>query len=218
MLDNKIFVGLILTTVICLLIGVTTTPSNDYDLLLNALSVGFVISAIFFFIVVYLPEKQKRNRIYRSMEKQYRQFKLSCISTFLILSKSQEYHPQDMLLDQEEFRRYFQNNNAQNETRWDAVANEIQSNEYYLNEILYELRVLNDEIKFVRSSVDIHDEEVFTFLNHLSQIIHRMESTTRDYDAVKSLCQFLWEIFAGWSFIHGYRNRDLIYDMIKRVK
>jgi hypothetical protein len=203
---------------VCLMVGARTTPNRDYIQLLNALSVGFVISAAFYFLVVYLPESQKRSRIYRGMEKQYRLFKKSCIDTFLILSCSQEYQHREMLLDQEEFRRYFKNYNANNENRWDAVANGIQNNEYYLNEILYELRMLNDEIKFVRNNIDIHDEEVFQFLKNLSQIIHRMESTKPEYDDIKSFCRFLWEIFSGWSFIDGYRKTDIIAEMIGHIK
>lgn len=216
--EKKIIWFLAIATVVCLTVSVGTTPEKDYILLVNALSVGFVISAAFYFIVVYLPESQKRSRIFRSMEKQYLLFKKSCIGTFLILSSSQEYQHREMLLDHEEFRRYFKNNNENNENRWDAVANGIQNNEYYLNEILYELRVLNDEIKFVRSNIDIHDEEAFQFLNYLSQIIHRMESTKPAYDDIKSFCRFLWEIFTGWSFVDGYRKKDIIADMIMRIK
>ncbi|MEQ1674140.1 MAG: hypothetical protein ABL865_03770 [Candidatus Nitrotoga sp.] len=216
--QRKIIWFLVAATVVCLMVGVATTPDKNYIPFVNALSVGFVISVAFYFIVVYSPESQKRSRIYRSMERQYQFFKKSCIGTFLILSSSQEYQHREMLLDQEEFRRYFKNNNANNENRWDAVASGIQNNEYYLNEILYELRVLNDEIKFVRSNIDIHDEEVFKFLNNLSQIIHRMESTKPEYDDIKSFCRFLWEIFTGWSIIDGYRKTDIIADMIGRIK
>ena len=216
--DKKITIGLIVATLLCLLLGMLTTPNKDYGLLLNTLSVGFVISTIFFFIVVYLPEMQRRSRVYRSIEKQYEQFKLSCIDTFLILSNSQEYSHREMLLDHHEFKRYFSNRNIQNQVRWDVVINEIQDKQYYLNELLYELRVLNDEIRFVRNSIDIHDEGVFSFLNKLSQIIYRMESTTRDYDSIKSFSRFLWEIFTGWSFVDGYRKTDLIRDMISRIK
>lgn len=216
--QRKIIWFLVAATVVCLMVGVGTTPDKNYIPLVNALSVGFVISAAFYFIVVYLPESQKRSRIHRSMERQYQLFKKSCIGTFLILSNSQEYQHREMLLDQEEFRRYFKNSNINDENRWDAVANGIQNSEYYLNEILYELRVLNDEIKFVRSTIDIHDEEVFQFLNNLSQIIHRMESTKPEYDDIKSFCRFLWEIFTGWSIIDGYRKTDIIADMIGRIK
>ncbi|MEQ1546301.1 hypothetical protein [Methyloglobulus sp.] len=216
--DRKLILLLVVATIACFITGVITTPEKKYDLLINSLSVGFVISAIFYFIVVYLPEYQKKGRVFRSMERQYKVFKQSCILTFLILSNSQEYEHREMLLDQEEFKRYFKNNNINNENRWDAVANGIQRNEYYLNEILYELRLLNDEIKFVRNTIDIHDEDVFQFLNKLSQIIHRMESTKPDYDEIKSFCRFLWELFTGWSFVDGYRKTDLINDMIQRLK
>ena len=215
--DRKItwFLGILMVG--CLIVGVETTPVKNYILLVNALSVGFVISAAFYFLVVYLPESQKRSRIYRSMEKQYQFFKKSCISTFLILSNSQDYPHSEMLLDQEEFRRYFEHKNTNNRKRWDAVINGIQDNEYYLNEILYELRVLNDEIKFVRSAIDIHDEEVFLYLNTLSRIILRMEATKPEYDDIKSLSRFLWEIFTGRSFIDD-RKTDIIADMIGRIK
>jgi hypothetical protein len=218
-MPDKIVIGfLVIATLICTLIGIVTTPDSNYALLVNALSIGFVISAIFYFIVVYLPENQKRNRVCKSMDRQYQMFKLSCIATFLILSDSQEYQNREMLLNQEEFRRYFKNNNTNNVNRWHLVANKIQENQYYLNEIIYELKLLNDEIKFIRSSIDIYDDEVFTFLNHLSQIINRMEATKPEYDEIKSFCRFLWEIFTGWSFIDGYRETDLIEEMISRIK
>ena len=201
---------LVLAAAVCLILSVVTAPNNDYFALVNSFSVGFVISVIFYFIVVYLPESQRKARIYRSMELQYRVFKESCISTFLILSNSQEYKYRENLLNQEEFRRYFKNNNDRNENRWDAVANEIQGNEYYLNEIIYELKMLNEEIKFIRSSVDIHDEEAFLFLKRLSHMIHRMESTKPDYDDIKSFCGFFWSLFTGWSFIQGYRKADIV--------
>jgi hypothetical protein len=85
--ERKIFLFLIIATVACLIVGIATTPDNNYKLLVNALSIGFVISAAFYFIVVYLPESQKRRRIHRSMERQYQFFKKSCIGTFLILTQ-----------------------------------------------------------------------------------------------------------------------------------
>ncbi len=216
--ERKIIWILVLTLVVFSILSVTTVPNNNYYSLINSFSVGFVISIIFYFIVVYLPENQRKARIYRSMDQQYRVFKESCISTFLILSDSQEYEHRENLLNQEEFRRYFKNNNDQNENRWDAVANGIQNNEFYLNEIIYELRMLNEEIKFIRSSVNIHDEEVFQFLKRLSHMIHRMESTKPDYDDIKSFCGFLWSLFTGWSFIEGYRKTDIVTEMIERIK
>lgn len=216
--ERKIIWLLVLAAIGGSILSIVTAPNNSYSALVNSFSVGFVISVIFYFIVVYLPESQRKARIYRSMEWQYRIFKESCINIFLILSDSQEYEHRENLLNQEEFRRYFKNNNKCNENRWYAVANEIQGNEYYLNEIIYELRMLNDEIKFIRSSVDIHDEEAFLFLKRLSHMIHRMESTKPDYDDIKSFTGFLWSLFTGWSFIEGYRKADVVAEMLERIK
>ena len=128
------------------------------------------------------------------------------------------YYPDpEMLLDLDEFRRYFNNSNADNEKRWKAVANGMQENEYYLREIIYELKMLNNEIKFVRSAIDIHDEEVSQFLNGLSQNIHRIELKKAEYEDILSTSSFLWTIFTGWSFIAGQRKSDFIKDMIKRI-
>ena len=215
--NKNILIALILLTVLSLFIGFATTPNKDYQLLVNALSINFVISSVFYFLVVYIPEIQRRNRVFRSIDKSYREFKLSCIHTFLILSNSQEYTHREMLLEQDVFRRYFSNTNTQNQDRWSAVMSGIEDNGYYLREVLYELRMLNEEIRYVRNNIDIHDEEVFDFLNRLSQIISRMDATGPDYEDIKSFSRFLWELFSGWSFVEGYRKSDLIKDMIDRI-
>ena len=208
---------LVLATACFLSVGIITVPEKNYELIVHSLSVGFVVSVMFYFIVVYLPAIQKRNMIHKSLKKQYREFKLTCIDTFLIISDSQQYQDREMLLDQEEFRRYFKNNISEDQTRWDAVANGLQDNSYYLKEVIYELQMLNEEIRFVKNNIDIHDEEAFNFFNRLSQIIFRMESTQPEYDDIKSFCSFLWQLFTGWSFIDGYRDTDLIHSMIVRL-
>lgn len=121
-------------------------------------------------------------------------------------------------MDQEEFRRYFKNNNEKGENRWDAVANGLQENELYLKEIVYELRMLNDEIRFIRSTLNIKDIEVYEFLGRLSREVVRMESTTQDYDEIKLFCRFLWEIFTGWNWVSGNSKTNLIQEMLGRAK
>ncbi len=217
-MPNKLITIILIFATICFsVIAINTAPEKNYSSVANSLSIGFVVSAMFYFMVVYLPEKQKRNLIRKSLKRQYRQFKLSCIDIFLIMSKSQRYPNREMLLDQKEFRRYFKNNVSTNQERWDSVANGLQSNQVYLQEIIYELRMLNEEIRFVKSSIDIHDEETFVFFNRLSQIILKIESTQPEYDDVKSFCRFLWELFTGWNLVDGYKDTDFISDMIEKL-
>ena len=218
MLDKKLTILLIFLTLIFLAIGITTVDSNGYGSMINSLSVGFVVSSIFYFLVVYMPEYKRRKMLHESLKSQYLQFKISCINTFLIISNSQEYSDKEELLNLTEFRRYFKKENKNGENRWGAVANSLQDSEYYLREVMYYLQMLNEEIRYTRNSINLNDPEVFEFLNRLSQLIARMESTEREYDDIKSLCGFLWSIFTGWDWAKGYSESDIIKDIIGRAK
>jgi len=216
--NKNLNIFIAIATLALLVIGVKTVESSGYYKVIHSLSIGFVVSSIFYFLIVYFPEYQRRKMVHGSLKNQYTQFKLSCISTFLIISSSQEYGNKEELLNLSEFRRYFKNNNQDGEKRWDAVANSLQENEFYLKEIIYHLKMLNEEIRYTRNVVNLNDPEVFNFLNQLSQSIVRMESTEREYDDIKSFCGFLWSIFTGWNWVEGYSDSDLIEGMLARAK
>ena len=38
-----------------------------------------------------------------------------------------------------------------------------------------------------------------------------------DYDEKKALMNFLWELFAGWSFADGYREEDIVKLIIEKI-
>ena len=104
-----------------------------------------------------------------------------------------------------------------NKNRWHAIMNGINDSEYLLRDLLYELEIFSKETLYLLSMVDIHDEEVFSFLKRMSHIIYRMRDVKTKYDDIKTLGRFLWEIFSGWSFVEGYRDHDIIESMINRI-
>ncbi|MCQ6261285.1 hypothetical protein MLD55_05010 [Alcanivorax sp. MM125-6] len=217
MIDRRFQIGILVAAIGALVVGILTVPQRDYMSIIHSVCVGFVLSAIFYFLVVFLPESRRKKMICSAFAVQYNQFRSNCIGTFLILSNSQEYQQRENLLDKSEFQRYFKNNNASGKNRWDEVENGIQGNEFYLREIVYELRMFNEEIKSIRNAVYLGDYEVFNFLNRFSQAIHRYELTQPEYDDIKSFCGFLWSVFTGWNFVDGYGNRDYIEKMLAKA-
>lgn len=209
---------LLALTALSLAVSVATISCTGTAGYLHTISTGFLLSAIFFFLVVYLPDQKRREIVARNFVQQYDQIKLSLIGTFLILSDSQQYGNRENLLIREEFKRYFKGANEKGEDRWSAIANGLQGNEYYLREVVFELRMLNDEIRFFRNTLPIQESEVFEFLNRLSQAISKVELTQPDYDEVKNFCRFLWQLFTGYNFIDGYSKSSYIDDMIRRAK
>ena len=218
MIDPRYLLGLLLLMALAVSVSIITTPEGHYNNLINSISIGIVVSTIFYLLVIYFPELRRRKIVTRAFAKQYNSFRKNCIDTFLILSDSQEYKYRENLLLHEEFRRYFKNKNRRGEDRWYAVANALQGNQYYLDEIIFELQRLNDEIKYIKNTIYLFDSEVFDFLNRLSQTIHRYERTEQEYDDIKSFMGFLWSVFTGWSWVDGYKNADYLEKMISRIK
>ncbi|MGK7344406.1 MAG: hypothetical protein ACNS63_01190 [Candidatus Nitrospinota bacterium M3_3B_026] len=165
--------------------------SNGNSIISN-LSIGFIVSTIFYFIVVWLPERNQRKLIKRSMEEQYLSFK-------------------------DEFKKYFSKPANASQGRWHAVANGLESNNLLLKDLSIELEIFKDEINFVLNSVKINDKKVFDLFKRLSQHIYRLKNPTPGTDDLKSLMRFLWELFSGWSWDEGYRKEDIVKIMIQEI-
>ena len=90
-------------------------------------------------------------------------------------------------------------------------------NEYHLKDLLVELEIFTNEVAYVLNNVEINDPDVFSFFKRLSQTVYRFKNSTLEYDEVKQLSGFLWDLFAGWSFIDGYREDDIVKVMIEKI-
>ena len=216
--EKKVLLILCILTVVSIVISLVTVEKGNYVSILNAICVGFFGSSIFYFFVVYLPERQKRKRVRNRLQEQYTSLKLEGIDLILMLSNSQSYQDREKLLDQQEFRRFFNEDVSPSMTRWHALANGLQENEYHFRELLYYLRMINDEIRYAMTTIDIHDEEVNKYLKNCSQVLSRLDILWHDYDDIKLLCRNLWSLYTGFSFVEGYKDRDVIQEMINRIE
>ena len=177
------------------------------------LAVASVTSLFFYWLVVRLPAYQRRQRIKRSLAARYRQFKEDCISVMLgVADGSYEGDLVETLVDQHKFRAYFKEKVSASETRFDAFLNKLDQGS--LRELMTFLEILRDEIVLVLGTTDIPSDEPFEFLKRLSAAIRSLRGTTLDYDETKPLERFIWEVFAGWDWIAGYRKRDIVQEMI----
>lgn len=216
--EKKVLIVLVILTVASVLASFVTVSQGDYLSILHALSVGFFGSSIFYFFVVYIPERSKRKRVRIRLQYQYRTIKLDCIELMLMLSNSQPYRCREKLLDLKEFRKFFNELVEPHKPRWYAFASGLEENEYHLRELLYYLRMLNDEIRDAMTTIDIHDEEVIRFMKNCSHVLSRLDMIQPDYDDIKLLCRNLWSLFTGFDHVTGQRETDIIQDMIDKIK
>jgi hypothetical protein len=180
------------------------------------LGIGALVSSAFYYLVVRLPDYQRRQRLKRSLELHYRVFRISCIEIMLIVADGQfEGGKPEALLDPEKFREYFKQRVTPHKERWHEFMNNL--NEYYLVQLQTFMEQLRDELIFVLNNTDIPKDEPFEFLKRLSAALYSMKSVTIGYDEIKPLAGFLWDVFAGWDWIEGYRKGDIVRRMIDEI-
>ncbi|MGA8593678.1 MAG: hypothetical protein WB676_02950 [Bryobacteraceae bacterium] len=177
---------------------------------------GIMVSLFIYLLVVWLPERDKRKRVRRNLQRQYDLFKEGCIGVFLNAMR-QGYDPAviDGLKDRERFMQFFKEPFSPGQTRWHAVANGLHSEN--IKSLIVESEILITEVRFTLIAVDVENQEVFAFLKDLANILYRARNCSPEYDGVKSLLSLMWSEFSGWSFIEGYTKRDVIADKIEAM-
>ena len=229
MLETRITIALVVLAVVALIAGFFNAPEPEAKNVLHTVSMGFVVSVIFYFIVVWVPRCRQKRRLRHHLQKQYDAFRLRCIHEFLIANgSSQRHYPgrrqRRALLQKNEFCRFFRTVqiNDDGQTRWDVVMETLDDDTYgTLKDILHELEILRENIIYALNHIDIHDDEVFEFLQHLSHVILCVKDVDprpdyRNAD-MRRLEGTLFTIFTGWSITTGFQKEDIIQSMIERI-
>jgi hypothetical protein len=181
------------------------------------LSIGFIVSVFFYLLVVWLPDKQRKNLIKRNFEEQYKSFRRDTISVLLTACRSYDYELLLRLLDQNEFSKFIQtpiDDNPHN-IKWYAIAQGL--NEYHLKDLLVSLEIFMNEVAYVLNNIDINEPEVFAFFKRLSQAVYRLKNSTLSSDEFKPLENFILGILGGYDIIEGRRDYDIVKKMIDKI-
>ncbi|MDD2785608.1 MAG: hypothetical protein PHS79_01790 [Patescibacteria group bacterium] len=180
------------------------------------IALGTIAAGIFYLFQVFIPEKRRQKIVRENFKLNYTLFKKDSIAIFLsALGSSYDSELPKMLSDLEEFKKYFKADFKEGQDRWHGVVNGLNKN--LLQDLLVQFEILSQEIDFFLNNVVLHDEEVFAFLKRLKITINGLKNTSLDYDEMKTLSHFLWELFAGWSYVTGYRKSDIFEEMFSKV-
>ena len=197
------------------LAGVLYKLNYPNSILFN-LSIGLFTSIFFWYLIVAIPENQKRARIRKGLAMQYKEFKEGVITNLLFASVgSCPMDLQEKLMGYREFREYFNENQKAN---WYNALNNLEGSANYLSDILIEMELLSIEVSYVLNNLDKVDDEVYSLFKRLNENIYRLKnSTIYSYDQVKYVSGFIWEIFARFNIASGYQDKDIIQDMIDKI-
>lgn len=177
------------------------------------LSVGVLVSLFFWWLVVAVPQAEKRKMLRNNLQRQYMLFKEEVVHILLFaIGGSHDVDTAKRLLDYTEFQSYFKANNYAN---WYAALNGLQDEQGRINDLLVEMDILSREVAYVLNNIDVEDEQAHAFFKGLTTHLFRLKNcTTYTADHVKYLGQFIWELLGRWSFIDGQHTNDVVQDMI----
>lgn len=209
------FALLILSTLFLFSINIYIPNLRDcfWGTVLNDLLVGIIVSYIFYYVIVYVPNKKREGIIKNNYKNQVNAFKASIITILLqnlsggyIGPKGWDYKN---LFANKNFRDFFLVKISDTQDRWHDVTNNLQYSKFSVDDILLEFASLEEESKFVLNNLEVKDERVFAFLKRISKITYNLRNYNPETDDIKSIMMFLWQIFAGWSWMDGYSDEDI---------
>jgi len=179
-------------------------------------TVGIIVSLFVYVLVVRLPAWQKKKRLKAHLLRRYDDLKQQCLMHFLWACKEPaESELIDHLKNQANFRAFFKEAVSADQDRWHAVLNGLTDD--YVNSLVRELDLFRGELDYTLTSVEVSDEKVFSFLRNLTQVLQRSRYWSDREDQLKPLSQFMWSVFAGWSFVTGYTDKDHVHEMIRAI-
>lgn len=180
------------------------------------LAVGFVNAVIFWFLVVVLPERKRRKVIRENLRRRYQDFRETAVLT--LLHAAGIYETSDKvqeLTDHRKFKAFF---DADNKARWYDALNGLQGEPERIADLLLEMEMLADEVRYVLNKVDIDDASVHSAFKNLCAHIGRLRSHgVYSHDPAKYVGQFVWGMLAQWSFVEGQMETDPIHKLIDSI-
>ena len=196
---------------------------DDFYTVTSPFLIGGLISFLFYFLVVHVPERKKSKIIKSNLKSVYAGIKKDIL--YQVIFASQKGGRRDLQADSETisrlltiggFKEAFEGGREADEGFY-AFENHISEDTPEFRNIILNLQILSKQIDYVLHNYSILDEEVFGFFKRLEVYLMRIQNLDANYDDAKTLSAFIWEIFTGWSIVSGYGDHDIIEKMISDI-
>lgn len=184
---------------------------------------GGIVSFLFFFLVVYVPDRRKRRLIKEYLRQFYRTLKRDILYEVTFACKKggrrdlgASSDTVKKLLTVEGYRKAFRGGKNADEGIY-AFRNGLCVDGSEYREIVWHLQVLAKQIDYVLRKYPFADPKIFDFFKRLEVSLLSWRDSEPGYDESKRLSGFLGEIFGGFSIIDGYRGYDIVEKMIEEI-
>lgn len=193
-----------------------------FDILFNLVS-GGVISFLFYFLVVYVPERRRARILKGNAIAVYRRLREDLVTAVVMASVkggrgdlSTSLDDIERLTDVEEFKAKFSGGRLENEGYY-AFENQMSSRTYEFDRIIQDFKILASELNFFLHNYSTAYADHFMSLKRLEITLFSLIDSQPGYDESKPLCSFLYRFLAGFDLLKGYLGRDIYLEALERI-
>lgn len=183
-----------------------------------ALSIGTsgIVAFIFYYVVNARLERRKRELVRKGALQTYRDAKHNIAIAIIHASEkggredlSANSETIDQVLTISGFKKLFEGGKEAHEGFY-AFQNQMSENTPEYDEIIFNLKIIGRAFDRLIDHNNLNTAQSYDFFVRLDALIRRIARNGTGYDESKLLCNFIWEVFSGWSGIHGALGHDPI--------
>lgn len=183
---------------------------------------GILMSVVFYWLLVKLPEERKRRRLRRHLQASYRSFRREVTTQMLFAANKNRSVDYDDVLNispMADFRKFFKSDSDQVEgNKWHDVANGMTDS--IRKDVAVALTLLRDDVSYVLNVLDVADDKSFELLHGLQRSASHVLLDPVEGDQDNNLLGLLWQLMAGWDWLDGYPkdpNDDRVQRLIESI-
>lgn len=188
----------------------------EINKILLSVILSFISAYIFYLIIPYRKDRKRKRMIVNGYQQQYKFFKQDMICELLcICNDGADSELMEKLQNINEFRKYFRCSERNSSDNWHRAMNNSYKG---LSEIIaITSRFLQATDVLIIAGIDFKNSADYQFFHNLRSDLFKLTHTNAEYDDVKYLFNYLWEIFAGYSRMVGYLDEDEIQKRINSI-
>lgn len=173
------------------------------------LCVGYLVTAFFWWMVVYRPDQRRRANLKRNFQAFYLGWKDDVLGLHL---RAGNFRVPDStkLLHHEQFSQFFRQND-----RWGAVLGGMQDDPNMLAALGNKIDTLHTEVQHVLSAIPLEDAQSHAVLRRLLRQMSRLRADPVYIHApAMGYGKFFYERFAFWSMMDGQSTEDYVQSFV----
>ncbi len=179
----------------------TLSKLSNYWELANGIAQDVLITMLFFYLFVYIPERRKIDRIKKNLQRVFKDFKLHLLRIILHAGNIEYAGKLERLLPMTEFKKFF------DDKKWTEIAQGLSDNPRMVDAIQDNIRLLREEVLFALNNADIANDEVYYFFKRSSENLDQLPTLDHSSSDVQILMNFMWTVFTGFDWMHGHLKK-----------